>query len=189
VLWFLTLHPYRGVLFWTPLLLAALLGCGLALRSSGPRRIAGALGLTSFAAYLIFNASYYMWWGGWAMGARHLLPVFAVVPLGLAELCRPETPRWLWRSVLALGLVSVALCLPLSLQNPQLDQGYQDAFLAAVSIGTPLGAPQFDLLARFYGLGWLRSSGPWTALSYLAALAAPVALATLALRGSREVPS
>jgi hypothetical protein len=192
-LWFLTVHPYRGLFFWSPLWIAALVGCGLALRSPGRRRLVGALGLYGFAAYLLFNASYYMWWGGWAMGPRHMLPALAVLPLGLAELSRPETPRWLWRSVLGAGWVSIALCMPLALLDPQIPQGYSDEFLWSVGVGTPLRAPQLSSLERFYGLAWLRHPGGGLAVgrlvSYLAAIAAPALATILALRLLRDRPS
>jgi hypothetical protein len=185
-LWFLTVHPYRGLFVWSPLLAAALVGCVLALRRGGTHRRAGALGLYAFSAYLLFNASYYMWWGGWAMGPRHLLPMFVALPLGLAELCRPETPRRVWWGVCALGLASVALCLPLSLLEPQVPQGYSDEFLWTVRVGTPLGAPQLAFLERFYTLAWLRnddgSLAVGTAASYLTAITAPLLLGLLATR-------
>jgi hypothetical protein len=182
-LWYLAVHPFRGIFFWTPLWLAAVLGCVRGLRYPGNRRATAALALFCYAAYLTVLSGYFMWWGGWGMGPRLLLPMFAVAPLGLAEVCRPETPRWQWRSVVALGLASVALSLPLSLLDPQLDQGYPDHFLAKLSLGTPVWPPQFGVLARFYGLAWLWEPDVSPA-SVLAAVTLPLLLVGVAWRAA-----
>ena len=96
-LWFLTVHPYRGILFWSPWIVAALVGSLLALRGSTNRRMWGWMSLWMFCATVLANSGYYMWWGGWAMGPRLLLPMMTAVPMGLAELCRAERSRRWWR--------------------------------------------------------------------------------------------
>src|SRR5690606_13897531 len=58
-LYFLTVHPFRGIFFWYPWIALAIIGFVRGIRSSGRRRIFGWLGLYALLAYLIFNASYY----------------------------------------------------------------------------------------------------------------------------------
>lgn len=167
--YFLTLHPYRGLFYWSPLFLAALAGCVVATRQYGKRRIAGWLGLGLFLAYLLYNSAYYMWWGGWTMGPRHLIPSFPFLLLGLGELARidklsafakrPALARPAWVVVLMLGIASVALTLPLSLYDPQLPQSNQDEALAQADFSTPLYVPQLPILKLVY-TGYL-DIRPW----------------------------
>ena len=161
VMWFITFHPYRGLFFWSPIMITAILGCLVATRQYGKRRIVGWLGLYSLIAYLLFNAGYYMWWGGWCMGPRFLLPALPFVLLGLGELVREDKLSIFARSsrhvvvacrtaVMALGVLSVALTLPLALYDPQIPQGNQDATLDAATWGTELEIPQLEIIKAFY---------------------------------------
>ncbi|MBX3730760.1 MAG: hypothetical protein KF858_16410 [Candidatus Sumerlaeia bacterium] len=184
--WFLTLHPFRGVLFWSPWIVLALAGCVLGTRSAGRRRLWGWLGLWAFVAYLLFNAGYYMWWGGWAMGPRLMLPMMVAVPMGLAEICRRDRPRALWHALLAAGIVALLLNVPLALMDPQLPQGNEHDLLAAATLGTKLDIPQFAYLRVFWRGWWYvppSGSAPWYHfLPPLAALAAAALLAWTARR-------
>jgi hypothetical protein len=161
-LWYLTFHPFRGIFFWTPLLLAAVVGAILATRQYGKRRILGWLALWTIAAYVLFNSAYYMWWGGWAMGPRFMIPAVPFLALGLGEVLRDgklsafagrdalaAKARWI---VLSLGVISLALTMPLSLTDPQTPQGNETDALLAVAEGhdISLAVPQFDTLQKFY---------------------------------------
>lgn len=152
--WFLTLHPYRGVLFWSPWIVLALAGCVLGTRSAGRRRLWGWLGLWAFVAYLVFNSGYYMWWGGWAMGPRLMLPMMVALPMGLAEVCRRDRPAWLWWAFVGAGVVALALNVPLALMDPQLPQGNPHEVLDAAGFATKLAIPQFTFLKVFYTGQW-----------------------------------
>ncbi len=189
-LYFLTIHPLRGILFWTPIVIPAVIGCIRGLYFPGPRRIVGALGLYAFVAYLLFNASFFMWWSGWAMGPRYMLPMFAAMPLGLAELCRADTPRWIWRLVLGSGVLSVLLCMPLSLLNPQVPQFYPNPFMWKLEVGTPINAPQFWSLHRFYTLGWLwPKAGGFNLIRLFSISAAILFPLVLTIRALRWLPN
>ena len=121
-----------------------------ALRTQGLPRIYGALGLWSLAVYLAFNAGYYQWWGGYAMGPRLLLPVFAALPLGFVALCARETPAVAWRGLLALGVLSIVLSLPLSLLEPEIPNVYDNLTLRAATPSSELAAPQFGYWRHFF---------------------------------------
>lgn len=185
-LWFITVHPLRGLFFWSPLLLVALAGCALQLLRAGRERIVGVFGLYALAAYLIVNSGYYMWWGGWAMGPRLMLPMFIALPLGLAIFCRDDSRSSGWWVVLALGAISVALSFPVSALDPQTPQMYPDEVYASLRIGQKVEVPQLSQLFSFYSLHWLFHSDGALALrrltSFVAAIALPAALTFMAIR-------
>ncbi|MCX7047420.1 MAG: hypothetical protein NTX50_18285 [Candidatus Sumerlaeota bacterium] len=94
ILYYITIHPYRGLFVLSPFLAFSLIGLGRMI-ADGVRH-EGATGAQNrifladailcgaiFIGYLWFNASYYMWWGGAAMGPRHLIPAlpFLIPPL------------------------------------------------------------------------------------------------------------
>lgn len=162
VLWLVTLHPFRGVLFWCPLLAAMIAGGAWeAVRGATiARRWIGALVVVVATGYIVANSGYYMWWTGWGMGTRLPIPMWAIVPLGLVVWCRPLTPRWLWATMLGLGLAGVALNLPISIIDAQVPQGNPDGLLAEATWGTPIDVPQFTYLRAFYsGAYFLEADG------------------------------
>jgi hypothetical protein len=73
----LTVLPFRGVFFYSPVLIAALYGAGLMLRDRRTRAFAGAA-LLIFAAWLLMNAAYQTWWGGRTTGPRFLVPALVL---------------------------------------------------------------------------------------------------------------
>lgn len=153
--WFLTVHAFRGILFWSPWLLAAIVCCVRTLRRrDDPLRLVAIASLVTLLAYLLFNAGYYQWWAGSTMGPRLMIPMFAIVPLGLAVACRPDAPRWLWRSLMGTLAVSVALSLPISMVDPQTGGGNSEEVLINARVGTRLVVPQLNVLSDFYGLRW-----------------------------------
>jgi hypothetical protein len=159
VMWFLALHPYRGIFFWSPWVLMALACCAWIWRHDTARRpfaIAAAIG---FFGYFLFNSGYYLWWGGAAMGPRLMIPMFAVVPLVLAVACRADSPRWMWPTLAVALLVSVALSLPVGMVDPQPDEGNTQEVLVRASPHAGLHVSQFTDLRQFYALQWSRLRG------------------------------
>jgi hypothetical protein len=148
--WFLTVHPYRGVFFWAPWTLLALVGCVLAVRRGGRPRVLGAAGIWTFVAYLTMASGYYMWWGGWSMGARLMSPMLAALPFGLIEILRPARSKAWWRAFVAAAVVSIALCLPVSFINPQVEEGNTYARLRDARVGDSLEVPQYRYLKMWY---------------------------------------
>lgn len=194
VLWFTTVHPFRGLFFWTPVMLAAFAGAALLLRGKDSRLI-GALALAAGVAYYVVTCGYYMWWGGWAMGARHLLPAFAILPIGLAFFCREES-GFGWWTVVALGAAGVALSLPVSLIDPQTPAGAGAKALLALEIGDSPPLVNLAFVRAFYTLDFARGTEGDLNVLFLAkrlgAVVAPgvlVATAWMALGKARKEES
>lgn len=82
-LWGITFGDFRGLFFLSPVLLLALPGFIYWWRT---RRDRAAWWVTLWAVviFLLFNAASAMWWGGFAVGPRYLLPMlpFCCYPIG-----------------------------------------------------------------------------------------------------------
>lgn len=100
--------PRRGLLLLAPFTaLAIVFGIMHAFRSGD---VASRAGLFAFAALLLANAGYYMWWGGAAAGPRHVVPALAFLSFGAAR-AWDSRARWV---VSALVLISVLNLLALT---------------------------------------------------------------------------
>ena len=105
---------FRGLLPLSPLMIVA--PFGFLLYRHARTTIAVALGVALF--YVLLNASYHYWEGGWSLGPRHLSPALPFLCLGLA-------PIWNWcertgRSVLvAMWVASASLSLVAVSTMPQ----------------------------------------------------------------------
>jgi len=77
--------PYRGLFWFSPILLAS---CwALATDSGLRRRPAIRLAIVAIALYYVaLNGSYYYWDGGWSTGPRHLMPMVPFLAFPLAFL-------------------------------------------------------------------------------------------------------
>jgi MFS family permease len=108
------LGAYRGLLPLAPALLAAPLGLVVMLRAGTRARRAALAAGTVAAYYVLLNASYTYWEGGWSYGPRHLSPALPFICLWLAFLW--AVARRLGRAALvtlaawgvAMSLVAVA---------------------------------------------------------------------------------
>jgi hypothetical protein len=126
-LWGLVLSPFRGVVFFAP---PALLMAALYVRSAGRRPAAWLHPLSLLGiSYLLLVGSYYMWWGGWSYGPRHLLPPLAVLFFeGVGLLARSRFPRAVFYGLCGVGLafalaakVTAGELVPSEFSNPLLD--------------------------------------------------------------------
>jgi hypothetical protein len=182
---FVTLHPFRGLFFWSPVVVVGYAGCVLRLRDPDARRRAAAwLGATLLPAYLLLNAGYYMWWGGWAIGSRFLLPAVPFAMLGLAAIGSPTEGRrgsWPWRLAQVTGWASILLNVPLAVIGVNLSPGVSDEALARAGVGTELPLVTLDAVRLFLlgradpwpfgppGPAWTRPAGyAWVAIAAVA---------------------
>ena len=128
-LWGLLFSTYRGMFFYAPALIVVAFSY---LLTRGPkvfRDIASTpLGVLTIA-YLLLISSYFVWWGGWAYGPRHLIPLAMLLFYeGLPMLARTGGYRgWIYSaSVVGLGMVWVAkstalYIMPEQFSNPVFD--------------------------------------------------------------------
>jgi hypothetical protein len=134
VLYFATIHPFKGIFFYSPVLLFFFVGAASIERLPGPWRADLVAAWVALLGYLAFVSSYYMWWGGWSMGVRHLIGAlpFLFLPI-LAAMRRGPRMR---AAVLAAGGVALVLNLPVILTDPQIPSGYSDAYLSELSFSS-----------------------------------------------------
>ena len=96
VLGAILLGEYRGLLPLAPALALAPVGLSLMVLGSSRARRAALVASTVAAYYLLLNASYAYWDGGWSYGPRHASPAIPFLCLGLAALWAavPRITRW-----------------------------------------------------------------------------------------------
>jgi hypothetical protein len=98
---------YRGLLPLAPTLAVAPLGL-LALMFKGSRARRAAIVSSIIAVYyVLLNAGYTYWEGGWSYGPRHLSPAIPFLCIGLATLwtAAPRVIRWALAAASAYGAV------------------------------------------------------------------------------------
>jgi len=103
----ITLSPFRGLFFLSPVLLLAVPGFLQFWRKLAWRPEWG-VALFSVVSFLLFNASSSMWWGGFTVGPRYVVPMLPFMSLGLAFFLAGGS---MWRRAIfgALAMLSVAM--------------------------------------------------------------------------------
>jgi hypothetical protein len=104
----LTVSPFRGLFFISPILILAIPGLYFMWRQKD-QGIAVLL-TCIIAGFFLYNASYLFWWGGHAIGPRYLVPMlpFMIIPMSLTF------NRWLDRLT---GRIIIGLLIIFSLFN------------------------------------------------------------------------
>ena len=105
--WGITFGRFRGLFVLSPLLLLAVPGSVLWWRS-GEHRIEFWVALTSVLALFLFNSSSIMWWGGFAIGPRYLLPMLPFMALPMVFVFHKLNYRT-WMQVLSVILFAWSL--------------------------------------------------------------------------------
>lgn len=149
--WGITFSPFRGLFLLAPWLLLALPGFVVWWRAHR-LRAEWWLALTATAAIFLFNAASSMWWGGFAVGPRYLLPMlpFLVLPIAFA-LAAWDGQAWLrivagvsltWSLVAVWGMTLAEQAFPSdALRNPWIEHVLPNwaAGNIARNVGTILG--------------------------------------------------
>jgi hypothetical protein len=113
-LWGVTFSPYRGLFYSAPVLLLAGAGAVVMFRSGKRRELAIVAAIVLF--FLLVNASFNGWWGGYSCSARYLLPL---VPfLGIAMLYASKVPRVLFVVLALLSIVLQTVVAAVNVQTP-----------------------------------------------------------------------
>jgi len=202
----LLISPGRGLLVYSPALIAAFFGLrGFCRRQPA---LAGAVVVTALA-YLGFYARYVCWDGGISWGPRFLLPLVPLGALALAEfLERPAASpgRWVWRVLAPVSLLLQVSSVLVSIQiwfyrswmatlqglewRINTDPRYalvvrQWESLGRVIAGSPLGEgphPGLDFNPSF-DFWWLGGTHPWMGgVGVAAGIAVGLVAAWLGLR-------
>jgi hypothetical protein len=115
---------YRGLLPLSPLMAFVPFGLGVLWRNGRQRAALVAAGIGIY--YLLLNASYFYWEGGWAFGPRQMTTALPFLALGLAplwDLGRPAghgllLAAWIWGAAITLVGVSTTPQPPASIKAP-----------------------------------------------------------------------
>ena len=174
-LWGITFGVFRGLFVLSPWLLLCIPGFWLWWRAREYRPEFW-VALTSVLAFFLFNASSIMWWGGFAVGPRYLLPALPFMVLAISFVLREWSgQRWL-KALLALLVVwsliatwSLTLAEqafpPDTVPNPFTEYAWPNWNVGNIArnLGTLLGLKGVKGLAPLLALLALSSIG-WRAL-------------------------
>ena len=130
-IWGITFSPFRGLFVLSPLMLLSVPGLILWYRS-GECRPGLWVVVTSVLAMFLFNSTSIMWWGGFAVGPRYLLPMLPFMPLPIVFVFRDwASRRWMravaavlaaWSLVATWGLTLAGQAFPSdSLRRPMME--------------------------------------------------------------------
>jgi hypothetical protein len=108
-LWGVTFGGMRGVFFLAPVLLLAVVGMAVWWRS-GKHRLELGVCAWSAVSFILFNGSSAMWWGGYAVGPRYVVPMLPFLAMGLGAFAARWPGRW-WARALALTLGAWSLAV------------------------------------------------------------------------------
>lgn len=125
VVYYLTAHPARGLFVGAPVLLLALPGLWAMARRPRWRAEAVLCGAI-FLSFLLVNAGFGLWWGGFTYTARHLVPAVPFLVLPLAFL----SPRWRWAAI-PLAVVSAVQSVGAAFNDPFTHDGLLMRLLVA----------------------------------------------------------
>ena len=127
-LWGLLFSPFRGMLFYAPALAVAAYAYLTARRGQLLPDAVSPLGLLTIG-YVALISSYFVWWGGWSYGPRHLIPLAMILFYeGIPFVARRRSLHapLLWASVAGIAMVWVAKAtvlhiMPENYTNPIFD--------------------------------------------------------------------
>jgi hypothetical protein len=105
VLFYMTLHPTLGLFWQSPALLLAFVGAVMIFHLHR-YRAEGILAIAIICAYFVMISGYYQWWGGYALGPRHIIPVLPFFCILLAFV-----PKKFYWPFAVLSLFSIAQML------------------------------------------------------------------------------
>jgi hypothetical protein len=169
-LWGILFSPYRGLFFYSPVLLLALPGFIYLWRRRTYRieALVSALGVLGFLA---FNSASAMWWGGFAVGARYVIPMLPFMAWPMIFFFA-EHGRKAWARILTvvLAVISFVLLWGLSLAG----QAFPEETWSFPWLGYALPHLAAGDLAR--NVGMLVGLRGWWSLAPLVALFVLVAV-------------
>jgi hypothetical protein len=104
-LWGLLFSTYRGLFFYAPILLLMIFYFAKKAFEQKLKVIINNYLFLFCIVYLLVNASYYMWWGGWSFGPRHLTPVIMILLYeGTLYLSKIKFPKFVFFILCTAGI-------------------------------------------------------------------------------------
>ncbi len=159
----LLLSPFRGLVWFSPVVLAVIPGYRRFRRAHGREAYTY---LALFLLYLLFYSTWWSWSGEFTWGPRFLLPVLPLLLVMLAPLWeRWPPPRWLvGLGGLSLGVQFLAVAADFTLAETVLEMEFGEPKFAAAVLFDPRWSPvvlQAKHLAQgFWDLGWVHVGRP-----------------------------
>jgi len=111
-LYYITLHPVRGLFVQSPVLLIAIVGF-IFMGKARIWRVECALAAFALLAYLLINSGLTLWWGGHSFGPRYLIPILPFMCLPLIFI-----PKRLLPILLILTIISMLHMFIATVGNP-----------------------------------------------------------------------
>ncbi|MFN2302402.1 MAG: hypothetical protein ACK2TV_01600, partial [Anaerolineales bacterium] len=127
-LYHIVISPYRGLLWFSPILLLSPIGIYLIWRTPKTRNLA--LLITALAIYyILLNSAYFYWEGGRSTGPRHIIPIipFLSLPISMVWLKARSSFKpflvslFFFSFLISFISVSVSMLSTTKIQNPLFD--------------------------------------------------------------------
>jgi len=121
VLFYMTLHPTMGLFWESPGLLFSILGAGFMFLKRRYRYEA-ILAMWIIGSYLIIMSGYYMWWGGYSLGPRHIIPVLPFFCVLLTLFPKRLTWPFVVLSLVSIGQMMIAAASDVQVPDTMVDE-------------------------------------------------------------------
>jgi hypothetical protein len=151
----------RGLLYVSPVLVLGFVGLGRRLAEvwREPRmRVEAALPVAIVLYFLLMNAGYYMWYGGSALGPRHLIPALPFLCLGIPFAVRRRPGSLLLGALLAISVANVLAATAVEPSAPMVADVLRDhvyAHLLRGEVPLPSGPGNLGAMLGLRGLATL----------------------------------
>jgi len=163
VLFYETFHPAQGIFWQSPALFLSVIGAVMMIKRKNAwleLKLAGQI----IASYLLLNAGYYMWWGGWSFGVRHVIPMLPFFCLLLANLPYRTLPVFAGLTTLSIGQMLIVCASTILVPDNKLQTIAQlDFFSYSTIYNECLPLLQQDKYAWNMGSAWFGLSS-WVSL-------------------------